>query len=224
MDGIHDLGGKPGYGKVEKKESHAVFHKRWEAAVFAMVNASARAGAFQNIDRFRHAIERVNPEAYLHHGYYGRWLGAIENLLVEAGSINQSELNQRALEGGASDVDLIAAQPSDHPDSMGPPSTETGSRRELKAEPRFSVGDRVRSRGVSVPGHTRLPEYARGKSGLILVCHQGWVFPDTNAHGLGEQPKHLYTVRFRSEDLWGKVGFAVNLDLFEPYLEKISYE
>ena len=23
MDGIHDLGGKPGYGKVEKKESHA---------------------------------------------------------------------------------------------------------------------------------------------------------------------------------------------------------
>ena len=35
MDGIHDLGGKPGYGKVDKGAGSEVFHDRWEAAVFA---------------------------------------------------------------------------------------------------------------------------------------------------------------------------------------------
>ena len=59
MDGIHDLGGKVGYGQVDRKESGAVFQERWEAAVFTMTNAIARAGAFQNIDQFRHAIERI---------------------------------------------------------------------------------------------------------------------------------------------------------------------
>ena len=224
MDGIHDLGGKPGYGEVDQKDSHIVFQNHWEAAVFAMVNAIARAGAFQNIDQFRYAIERINSCAYLHHGYYGRWLGAIENLLLEADLIDQSELNRRAMEVGASDGDLVAAQPSDQADLMGPPPSGTGNRREVNAEPRFSVGDLVRSRWASLPGHTRLPQYARGKKGLIVAWHQGWVFPDTNAHGLGEQPQHLYTVQFRSQDLWSKVGFTVNLDLFESYLEKVYCE
>jgi len=47
------------------------------------------------------------------------------------------------------------------------------------------------------------------------------VFPDTNAHGLGEQPTHLYTVTFTGAELWGdgaEPGTAVSLDLFEPYL------
>ena len=224
MDGIHDLGGKVGYGQVDRKESGAVFQERWEAAVFTMTSAIARADAFQNIDRFRHAIERINPEAYLRHGYYGRWLGAIENLLVEAGIVDQSDLNQRSLECGASEADLVAGQPADQPDAMGPPPREPGCRRQMKTSPRFSVGDRVRSRAVSVPGHTRLPAYARGKIGLITSWHQGWVYPDTNAHGLGEQPQHLYSVQFRSEDLWRRSGFTVSLDLFEPYLEKVSDE
>ena len=120
MDGIHDLGGKPGYGEVDKKESHIVFQNRWEAAVFAMVNAIARAGAFQNIDQFRHAIERINPYAYLHHGYYGRWLGAIENLLLEAGLIDQSELNQRAMEVGASDGESRGGQAAVHVRASAP--------------------------------------------------------------------------------------------------------
>ena len=224
MDGIHDLGGKPGYGQVDRKESHVVFQDRWEAAVFAMTNAIVPAGAFQNIDRFRHAIERIDPEAYLQHGYYGRWLGAIESLLHEAGIVDQLELNQRAIEFGASEEDLVAAQPADQADARGPPPGGQGSRREVITAPRFSVGDRIKSRAWSVTGHTRLPAYARGKIGLIITWHQGWVFPDTNAHGLGEQPQHLYTVQFRSEDLWGKSGFTVSLDFFESYLEEISDE
>jgi nitrile hydratase len=48
------------------------------------------------------------------------------------------------------------------------------------------------------------------------------VFPDSNARGLGENPQHLYNVRFAAADLWGDAaepGTAVHIDLFEPYLE-----
>jgi nitrile hydratase len=51
----------------------------------------------------------------------------------------------------------------------------------------------------------------------------GFVFPDTNAHGLGEQPQHLYTVRFDASELWGREADgpgAVHVDLFDTYLER----
>ena len=85
MDGIHDLGGQPGYNALGYRRDEPVFKDRWEATVFTMVRASAQAGAYTNIDQFRHAVERIDPKAYLEHGYYGRWLGAVETLFVEAG-------------------------------------------------------------------------------------------------------------------------------------------
>ena len=48
------------------------------------------------------------------------------------------------------------------------------------------------------------------------------VLPDTNAHGLGENPEVLYVVRFTGYELWGEQaepGTSVHLDLFESYLE-----
>ena len=75
MDGIHDLGGKPGFGAVDKAGADETFHEKWEASVFALLEVGPMTGAWLNADRFRHAIERIEPEAYLAHGYYGRWLG-----------------------------------------------------------------------------------------------------------------------------------------------------
>ena len=72
MDSMHDLGGKEGFGEVLVEADEPVFHERWEAAVFTMVRAGAAAGGWNNTDRFRHAIERIDPVAYLPHGYYGR--------------------------------------------------------------------------------------------------------------------------------------------------------
>jgi len=74
----------------------------------------------------------------------------------------------------------------------------------------------------AVPGHTRLPAYARGCVGEVLSYQGGWVFPDSNAHGKGEQPTHLYCVAFSGKSLWGRAaepGVVVHLDLFEPYLD-----
>jgi nitrile hydratase len=47
------------------------------------------------------------------------------------------------------------------------------------------------------------------------------VFPDTNAHGQGEQAQPLYSVRFDARELWGESAEpnqAVHIDLWESYL------
>lgn len=220
MDGIHDLGGKEGFGAIDYERDEPVFHARWESRVFGMY--LQRLGGASNIDRRRHAIERIDPRAYLDHGYYGRWLGAMEILLIEAGVLSRGEIDTRALALGARADDLVAARPSPQPDVIGATSDLNDGIRPLDRPPRFAVGDAVTTRRHGVPGHTRLPAYARGCRGRILMQHQGWVFPDTNAHGGGENPQHLYTVAFSGAELFGESaepGFVLHIDLFEPYLE-----
>ena len=93
--------------------------------------------------------------------------------------------------------------------------------RETGATPRFVPGDPVRTRAMHPHGHTRLPRYARGKRGVVHCCHGIHVFPDTNAHGEGEQPQPLYSVRFDARELWGESAEpnqAVHIDLWESYL------
>ena len=74
--------------------------------------------------------------------------------------------------------------------------------REPTGPARFAVGDRVRTRAGRVDHHTRLPGYVAGQVGTIERVHGAHVFPDTNAHDLGEQPEWLYTVVFDATDLW----------------------
>ena len=88
----------------------------------------------------------------------------------------------------------------------------------------FSVGDKVIARSLGGSGHTRLPSYVRDIPGEIIAVHGAWVFPDANAHGKGEDAKHLYTVRYQGADLWGpsaEAGVVLNIDLFEPYLSGV---
>lgn len=228
MDGIHDLGGKQGFGKVIRMLHEPAFHERWEAAVYASMVAVAARGWLGNIDRFRHAIERIDPAAYLTHTYYGRWLAGLETLLEEAGNVSGDEINARVREVGSLDQQerlLRAARPS-LPFETLPPSDQAvrGQQRETNAPPRFALGDKVRTNRHGSEGHTRLPAYARDKIGEVVALHGAWVFPDTNAHGLGEQPCHLYTIAFQGVELWGSAGDAeteVRIDLFEPYLHRL---
>ena len=93
------------------------------------------------------------------------------------------------------------------------------------AAPRFAVGDRVRARTLNPTGHTRLPRYVRGHTGVVVLYHGAHVLPDTNAHGAGEQPQPLYTVRFTARDLWGpEAGTTdtLSLDLWESYLDPVG--
>ncbi len=70
--------------------------------------------------------------------------------------------------------------------------------------------------------HTRLPRYARGKRGIVEAVHGAHAYPDSNAHGKGEDPQWLYTVRFDGRELWGEDAdptLSVSIDAFEPYLD-----
>ena len=95
-------------------------------------------------------------------------------------------------------------------------------RREIAEPPRFSVGDTVRTANFHPTGHTRLPRYARDKPGMIHALHGAHVLPDSNAHGKGENPQHLYSVAIPARALWGQRAAPkdkVYLDLWESYLE-----
>ena len=98
----------------------------------------------------------------------------------------------------------------------------TPKNRPAPAPARFERGQRVRARNMNPMHHTRLVRYARGKMGVIEQLHGAYVFPDSSAQFLGENPQHLYTVRFAARELWGEsanVRDSVYIDLWEGYLE-----
>ena len=95
-------------------------------------------------------------------------------------------------------------------------------RRDVAVAPKFQAGQRVRARNIHPRTHTRLPRYARGKVGVIERDHGVFVFPDTNAQGLGEKPQHVYSVRFTARELWGeqaKPKDTVVVALWDDHLE-----
>jgi len=108
--------------------------------------------------------------------------------------------------------------------SVRPTASPLAARR-VERDPAFGVGETVRVRELRTSGHTRLPGYARGRRGTVVEAHGAWVYPDTHAHGRGEDPQHLYTVRFDAAELWGETAepaSCVYVDLFEPYLSRTT--
>jgi nitrile hydratase len=215
MNGIHDMGGMHGFGKVEVEVDEPVFHERWEARVFGMVQSLGRG----NIDAGRHSMERLDPVAYLRNGYYGRWCAALEHGLVGAGVLTAAEIEARTKAGGASPK----AAPETATSARVPwrPSA-TDYTRTIEAAAAFAVGQKVVTRNHQPSGHTRLPAYGRCRRGVVVRVHPAMVFPDDHAHHRGENPQYLYTVRFEAKELWGDAAEAhtvVHIDLFESYLE-----
>jgi nitrile hydratase subunit beta len=211
MNGVHDLGGMHGFGPVEREPGPPALEP-WEAAVIAIQSDTMRAGLY-NIDEFRHAIERMEPVHYLASSYFEHWLDGIARLLDEKGLVSRAEVDARAagdMARAAGDID------------PAPPDPRRGTvRRDIEAPARFGTGDRVRTRTFAPLGHTRLARYARGKRGMVHLHRGAYVFPDTNAHGRGEQACHVYSVRFEARELWGdsaEPGTAIYVDLWEPYL------
>jgi nitrile hydratase len=98
----------------------------------------------------------------------------------------------------------------------------TVSSRDVQVIPSFTVGQQVRARNINPATHTRLPRYARGKVGGIVRDHGVFVFPDTNAHYLGEKLQYVYSVRFPARELWGDQAApkdSVHVEMWDDYLE-----
>ena len=223
MDGIHDLGGVEGYGPVPyRAEEKGNLGQRWEAVAGAALFAMMRSGV-TNIDAHRHRIERLDPERYLPIGYWGRWLAAVETAMVEQGLVADDAVADRLRTNGV-DPAATAAPPRLHP-TVGTEATEhePGFVRHLDEPPRFGPGDHVITQ-THAPhaGHHRLPRYARGRRGRIARVYPAFTFPDTMAHGRGEEPCYVYAVAFAATELWGPdtdPALTCHLDLFEPYLQ-----
>ncbi len=210
MNGIHDLGGMHGFGPVMPEPGEPVFHADWERRVFGM--ATALFAQLRNGDAFRHAIERMDPECYLATSYYEHWLHAIETLLLERGIITRAELGDACVVG-----ETVSHAPARSEREAG--GKERLERRRQRA--RFKRGDHIVTRNLNPAGHTRLPRYARGRPGVVTRDLGISNFPDTHAHGAGNNPQHCYTVSFRPRDLWGDQANArdrVYIDLWEDYL------
>src|SRR5438046_4104415 len=147
MDGMHDLGGRQGFGPVRYTLNACAFHEAWEVRVNSLYGFAVRRGIF-NMDEYRHAIERMEPRHYLTASYYERSLTGLATLLVEKGIVTREELEARA------HGHFPLAAPS------APGRTNVPTRE------RFQPGDRVRVRGDYIPGPVPMPGYIPGKTGL----------------------------------------------------------
>lgn len=202
MDGMHDLGGKQGFGAVRHGPDAAVFHEDWEKRINALYGLAVRLGIF-NMDEYRHAIERMEPRHYMNAGYYERTLTSLATLCVEKGVLTRAELEERA--GGLFPLAL----------PLGPGRGNVPTRRSYQA------GDRVRVRNDHVAGHVRMPGYIRGKTGVVVSESPRYPFPDAHAHGVGAEDEPTYDVRFKSSDLWPDAAddALVHVGVFQSYLE-----
>src|SRR5215469_10336891 len=188
MNGVHDMGGMHGMGAIQEEPNEPVFHMPWEGRVFALRRGMGAWGKW-NIDATRHAVELVPPADYLRMSYYERQFTAFLEMLAQHNFVSREELeNGAAAPGSTKATPALTVEKALSLIAKGVPTN-----RRVTVAPRFRVGQRVRARNINPVGHTRLPRYARGKVGTVHLDHGVYVFPDTNAHFLGEKPQHVYS-------------------------------
>ncbi len=218
MNGVHDMGGQQCMGPVQYEKNEPVFHASWEGRVYAL-NRAMRAWRKWNLDTDRHALEIMHPGEYLRMSYYERWLDRLEKQLVTYGFVTPDELQTGIRASGS----IKVTPPLTLATSARWLSRGIASSHEPAIRPAFKVGQRVRARNINPTGHTRLPRYARGRTGVVIRDHGVYLFPDTNAHFQGEKRQHVYSVRFAARELWGESASrrdSVHLDMWDDYLER----
>ena len=219
MNGVHDLGGMQDMGPVQPEKNEPAFPEPWEGRAFAVTRAMGGWGKW-NLDAMRYQREQIAPVDYFRMSYYERWIVALVELILKNKMVTPTEL-----ETGKPDPGSV---------KLTPPLTREGAAilvskgvpasRDVAVSPRFHVGESVRARNINPVSHTRLVRYARGKAGTIHKDHGVFPFPDTNALFFGEDPQHVYSVRFAARELWGEQAApldSVYIDMWDDYLEPV---
>jgi nitrile hydratase len=86
MSRPNDVGGLASTSPIEREADEPPFHAEWEARVFGLNRVLMQHGVY-NLDQFRDAVERIEPERYRTLPYYEKWLTAIEMLVRERGLV-----------------------------------------------------------------------------------------------------------------------------------------
>lgn len=212
---LHDMGGMHGFGRVAPEPNEPPFHDRWEGRVLAMQRAIGFTGLW-TVDAGRAALEALPPLDYLGSSYYRRWFLGLQNRLANRGLVGDDEIaaGHSLRPGAALPRTLTAAD-------VGRTLRRGHFDRTTNTPARFKEGDRVRTKNINPATHTRLPRYARAKTGTVEAVRGCHVFPDTSALGAGDNPQWLYTVVFTGRELWGDdadPAVKVSIEAFEPYL------
>lgn len=206
MDGIHDMGGMHGFGAIPIDEHETVFPDSWQGRVFAC-NLALSIQSGGNVDRFRFLIESMPPAEYLSVSYYERWLASM-----------MASIDADGLMDGEPKV-VTAVLPEIVRAMVNYP---THTVRDMSGEAAYKEGDPVRARSLHPPGHTRLPRYVRGHTGLVVSDNGNHHLPDIRAATGDIVMQRLYTVSFTARELRGEQANpndTVCLDLWESYLE-----
>lgn len=226
MTRLHDMGGRFGDGPViPEPETAPVFHENWHARALALTLSTGAWGQW-NIDISRHARERLSPLDYATMSYYEKWLAGAVTLCVEKGIVTRDELAAGTGQG-TSPLAPKALKPENVATVL---ATGGPADRPSDVQALFKVGDTVQTRKIATNtavdgGHTRLPAYAAGAIGRIVILHGCHIFPDSSAHDLGDASQPLYAVAFAASELWAKPEHPndeVILDLWQSYLAPSS--
>ncbi len=201
MDGLHDLGGRQGFGPVVRQSQSEPFHNKAEICIAAMWVRLVHHGVY-NMDEYRHAIERMEPRHYMAASYYERTFTAVVSLCVERGVFSAGELS------AAAGFEVPLSRPSREGRLAG------------AQLPDIRMGDRVRVKDDFVPGHIRMPGYIRGKEGVVVGISPLYPYPDAHGHGLESAWQCSFDVRFSSRHLWpeGAEDAEIQVGVFHSYL------
>jgi nitrile hydratase len=219
MNGAHDMGGMQSFGPIRPEKNEPVFHAPWEGRIAAIYSAVGTLRKW-NQDFARQTRESFPAPEYLALDYFRLRYAQTVELLVARGVITRAELaSGRPATGTRKAVPPLNADGVAAWFAAGNPK-----RRDVDVAPQFRVGQQVRTRNLHPLTHTRLPRYARDKSGIVERDHGVFVFPDTNAQFLGEKPQHVYSVRFTARELWGPQAApkdTVVVNLWDDYLDPV---
>ena len=216
MDGIHDLGGREGFGPIDVDEPEEPFHAPWEARVLGIVRAMSRPPDWSS-DWFRHCRELIDPVDYLTRPYYDQWLQTYAAMMINDGLAKVEELAS-----GRAQSPVQGLRPPMPPEQVEAANKSMARFDRDDAPPaQFQVGQAVRAKNHGIPGHTRLPGFVRGRRGTIETCHGAHIVPDASALA-DPRAEPLYTVSFDASELWPDEPprrDRVFLDLWERYLD-----
>ena len=223
MNGVHDMGGMHGFGRIEIEPDEPVFYEAWEGRVYGMVTGIREEHDVYSPYGSRHYIENIPPARYLASGYYERWLLALEAALLHKGLLTADELEAKTR--------MFADDPSAKAPRRDDPAFAERVRqriyapqpleRQAASSPRFAVGDPIVVRNINPVGHTRLPRYVRGKRGIVARIYGAQGFQDQPTIA-DDSPQHVYSVMFEARELWGsdaETNQRLYIDMWECWMD-----
>jgi nitrile hydratase subunit beta len=221
MNGIHDIGGMQGFGRIEQEVDEPVFHEEWERRTFGTMVLFLATG-MARIPELRYSVERLHAQCYLETPYFRTWIHSIEEALNSRGFTQIEDLLPHSAPVGSTKSPVEHGPPLPRNFVITALTTGVPSRVESQVTPRFAPGDKVTAKNIHPAGHTRLPRYVRGKKGEIVRLHGSFAVDDRTAHHLSSDPEQVYSVRFSARELWGPSApekDALYIDLWESHLD-----